>query len=266
MDSGDGATHKPRRRHPNKRLITAVGIALAMPSLPALATNGYVAHGYGLNAKGMGGVATALSQDSLGGANDPAGRVWASSRFDVGLDWFRPARSPERTGAGFSTLNGGVDSDSHNFLIPEFGYHQTINEKQSLSVSFYGNGSLNTDYSEGGFNCGGGPANMLCGSGLLGVDLLQLVIAPTVSYKVAAQHSVGASVLLGYQRFKAEGLQAFDNAPGSPPFSGDPGHVTNNGYGSARGLGLRVGWHGHLSYALTVGAAYSSRINMSKFD
>ena len=250
----------------NKHLITAVGMALAMPALPALATNGYFAHGYGLKAKGMGGVSTALSQDSFGGANNPASMVWAGSRLDIGLDWFRPVRSAERSGAGFPTLNGSVDSNSRNFLIPEFGYNQMIDEKLSLGVSVYGNGGMNTNYPEGGFNCGGGSANMLCGSGRLGVDLLQLVVAPTVSYKVAERQSIGASLLLGYQRFKAEGLQAFDNAPGFPPFTGNPGHVTNNGYDSARGLGLRVGWQAHLSDALTVGAAYSSKINMSKFD
>ena len=107
---------------------------------------------------------------------------------------------------------------------------------------------------------------MFCGSGRLGVDLLQLVIAPTVSYKVTERQSIGASLLLGYQRFKAEGLQAFDNAPGFPPFTGNPGHVTNRGYDSAHSAVLRVGWQAHLSDALTVGAASSSKICMSKFD
>lgn len=55
----------------NIYLITAFGMALAMPAIPTLATNGYFAHGYGLKAKGMGGAATALSQDSFGGAKNP---------------------------------------------------------------------------------------------------------------------------------------------------------------------------------------------------
>ena len=71
---------------------------------------------------------------------------------------------------------------------------------------------------------------MLCGSGGLGVDLMQLIVAPTMAYKVAPQHAFGASLLLGYQRFKADGLQAFDNAPGFPPMTQSPGNVTNNGY------------------------------------
>ena len=32
---------------------------------------------------------------------------------------------------------------------------------------------------------------------------MQLIIAPTVAYKLNAQHSIGASLLLGYQRFEA---------------------------------------------------------------
>ena len=250
------------------RMLTTVSIGLALSTVAfqAAATNGYFAHGYGLKAKGMGGVATALAEDSFGGANNPASMVWAGGRLDLGLDWFRPTREAERSGAGFATLNGTVASDSQNFYIPEFGYNRMIDPTLAVGVSVYGNGGLNTDYPAGNFNCGGGPANALCGAGRLGVDLLQLVVAPTVSYKASEQHSIGASLLLGYQRFKASGLQAFDNAPGFPPFTSAPGRVTNNGHDSATGLGFRVGWQGHLVQNLTVGAAYSSKINMSRFD
>ncbi len=240
-------------------------LAALLAASSAMATNGYFSHGYGMKAKGMGGVATALAQDSFGGANNPASMVFAGSRLDVGLDWFSPVRSAERSGAGFATLNGKVDSGSENFLIPEFGYNQMVRNDLSLGVSVYGNGGMNTTYPQGTFDCGGGQANMLCGSGELGVDLMQLIIAPTLAFKLNAQHSVGASLLLGYQRFKANGLQAFDNAPGFPPFSGSPGNVTNRGYDSATGAGLRVGYMGRLSDAFSIGAAYSSKVNMSKF-
>ncbi|MEO5697002.1 MAG: outer membrane protein transport protein [Burkholderiaceae bacterium] len=240
--------------------------ALCVAALPALATNGYFAHGYGIKAKGMGGVSTALAEDSFGGANNPASMVWVGNRVDLGIDWFRPTRDAERSGAGFPTLNGRVDSGSKNFFIPELGYNHMMSSDLSLGVSVYGNGGLNTDYPQGDFNCGAGPANMLCGSGKLGVDMLQLIVAPTVAYKLNARHSVGASLLLGYQRFKAEGLQAFDNAPGFPPFTGAPGSVTNNGYDSATGVGLRVGWQGQLSDMVTLGASYSTKVNMGAFD
>jgi long-chain fatty acid transport protein len=87
-----------------------------------------------------------------------------------------------------------------------------------------------------------------------------------VAYKLAPQHSIGVSLLLGYQQFKAYGLQAFDNAPGFPPFTSAPGSVTNNGYSRSNGIGLRLGYLGRLSDKLTVGAAWAPKMNMSRFD
>ncbi|WP_290891408.1 outer membrane protein transport protein [Arenimonas sp.] len=237
-----------------------------MLALPAWATNGYFPHGYGLKAKGMGGTSLALAQDSLGGATNPAAMVWAGNRADLGLDAFAPKRDAERSGAGFATLNGQVSSDKELFWVPEAGYNRLLSPSLSLGLTVYGNGGMNTTYPQGNFNCGAGPANMLCGSGTLGVDLSQLVVAPTLAWKPAPDHSIGVALLLGYQRFKAEGLQAFDNAPGFPPFTGAPGSVTNNGYDSSKGVGLRVGWMGRLLPALTVGAAYAPKMNMSRFD
>ena len=254
-----------KRSQPILRYLP-IAAAACLAAGPALATNGYFAHGYGIKAKGMGGVATALAQDSLGGANNPASMVWVGNRLDLGADVFMPKRDAERSGAGFPTLNGKVDSGRTSFLVPEFGYNRMLNNDMSLGVTVYGNGGMNTSYPQGNFNCGGGPANMLCGSGKLGVDLSQLIIAPTVAYKLNAQHAVGVSLLLGYQRFQAYGLQAFDNAPGFPPFTSAPGSVTNNGNDNSTGVGLRLGYQGRLSDMLTIGAAYAPKMNMSSFD
>jgi long-chain fatty acid transport protein len=247
-------------------LLRLAPLAAALATAPAWATNGYFPHGYGLKAKGMGGVSTALAQDAMGGATNPASMVWAGSRFDIGLDLFSPRREAERTDAGFPTLNGKVQSDKEWFGVPELGYNQLVRPDLSVGVTVYGNGGMNTSYPQGDFNCGGGPANMLCGSGGLGVDLMQLVVAPTVAYMGAPRHSVGASLLLGYQRFKADGLQAFDNAPGMPPFTQSPGNVTNRGYDSSTGVGIRLGYFGQLTDSVTVGAAYSPKMHMGNFD
>jgi len=42
-------------------------------------------------------------------------------------------------------------------------------------------------------------------------------------------HSIGIAPIIAYQRFKMEGLQAFDN----PIMSNSMGSVTNNGYSDA---------------------------------
>ena len=190
---------------------------------PALATDGYFAHGYGMKAKGMGGASTAMAIDAFGGANNPASMVWVGDRLDVGVDLFSPRRHVERNGAVAPGINGSVDSGSNLFLIPEFGYNKMLGWDMSAGVTVYGNGGMNTNYSGGqipaatacgGFNpgvTGGGsaPYNMLCGSGRLGMNLEQLIVAPTFAMKVNKDHSFGASVLLAYQKFKAEGLDGF---------------------------------------------------------
>ncbi|MHB0983848.1 MAG: OmpP1/FadL family transporter, partial [Thiobacillus sp.] len=233
-------------------------MALAGLAGSAYATNGYFSHGYGLKAKGMGGAATASSDDAFGGANNPASMAFAGNRFDLGADLFNPNRSASRTGLG--PLDMSVDSDSEYFLIPEFGMTKQMSSTLALGVTVYGNGGMNTDYAGGQINCGFGPANMLCGQGDLGVDLIQLIVAPTVAFKVAPNHSIGISPLLGYQAFEAKGLQMFGM------ISSDPTKLTNNGHDDAFGYGVRVGYMGKITPTVTIGAAYASKMKFEEFD
>lgn len=129
----------------------------------------------------------------------------------------------------------------------------------SVGVTVYGNGGMNTDYAGGQLNCGQGPANILCGAGDLGVNLEQLIVAPTIAYKMNSNHSVGISPLLVYQQFKAKGLHAFTQ------MSSDPSKVTNNGTDSSSGLGVRIGYLGKINDQFSIGASYSPKTKMSKF-
>jgi long-chain fatty acid transport protein len=253
-----------------RNVVLALAVAAAVAAPSAFATYGYFSHGYGMKSKGMAGAVTALTEDTFGGANNPASMVWVGNRFDLGMDWFSPDRSMDRKGSAFGT-DASVASESKNFFIPEFGYNTMINPNMSFGVTVYGNGGMNTNYPAGqipgggfcnGFVPAGTSFNVLCGTTALGVDLMQLIIAPTFSYKITSNNSVGISPLLAYQRFAANGLQGFDN----PLFSSSPGNVTNNGYNGSTGAGVRVGWLGKFTEFFSVGAAYSSKISMSKFD
>ncbi len=228
-------------------------MALAGLAGSAYATNGYFSHGYGMKAKGMGGAATAMSDDAFGGANNPASMAFVGNRLDLGVDLFSPRREASRTGS--AGLDGSADSDSKYFPIPEFGYNHMYSPDLALGVTVYGNGGMNTNYSGGQINCGGGPANLLCGSGKLGVNLMQLIVAPTVAYKIAPNHSIGISPLIGYQRFKADGLQAF-TAPIGSGFekSIDPTNVTNRGNDDSFGYGVRIGYMGKITPTVSIGA------------
>lgn len=236
-----------------KKLIGLMAVAgFALPGA-AMATNGYFSSGYGMKANGMGGAATAMADDAFGGANNPASMVFAGDQLNLGVSLFSPRRSASRTGtAAGGMLNGDESSDSNYFPIPEFGYNKMLNTNMSLGVTVYGNGGMNTDFAP--FANG---SNFMGGAGRLGVDLMQLIVAPTVAFKIAPNHSIGISPLIGYQRFKAEGLQGF----GVMTPSGG-----NLGYDDSFGYGLRVGYMGKITPTITIGAAYATKMNMQKFD
>jgi long-chain fatty acid transport protein len=253
-----------------RKTLLGLAAAAAFAPLSAPATDGYFAHGYGMKGKGRGGASTAMTDDAFGGAVNPATMAFAGERLDLGLDWFRPDRSMKRegsTGAG-AMLGGPIDAnvagnETENFFIPEFGYNTMLRSDLSLGITVYGNGGMNTDYPgdvvPAGI-CGPNPANVLCGQGNLGVDLAQLIFAPTIAWKFHPQHSVGLSPLIGYQRFKAYGLQAFS------AISSDPANLTNKGYDDAWGFGARIGYFGQITPAFAIGVGYSTKIGMSEFD
>jgi long-chain fatty acid transport protein len=251
-----------------KTMTLAVRRALAATAcvlpLAALATDGYFSHGYGMKGKGMGGAGVSLAQDAFAGANNPAASAFAGTRLDLGLDWFSPKRKASRSGSGGGVLDFSVDSDSTNFFIPEFGYNARYSDQIYYGISVYGNGGMNTDYPGGQLNCSpfGGPpsANGLCGQGKLGVDLSQLLVAPTIAWKINADHALGIAPLFAYQRFKMDGAQLFTQ------LSQAPAYVTNVGYDSSTGWGARVGYMGKVAAGVALGASYTSKMNMGKFD
>src|SRR5512138_3460176 len=112
-----------------KRTLVAAATAAALAPGMALATDGYFAHGYGMQAKGRGGASTAMTTDSFGGAVNPATMAFAGDRLDLGLDWFRPDRSASRSGSagGTGALDGSANgNETQDFFIPEFGYNKML--------------------------------------------------------------------------------------------------------------------------------------------
>jgi long-chain fatty acid transport protein len=197
----------------------------------------------------MGGTAVALTHDAFAGVNNPASAAFVGNRYDIGAEIFMPKRS-----ATISTPTGSmeVESGKSAFLIPEFGYNVALSDKLALGLTVYGNGGMNTSYApfpdNSNFLCS---SPTTCGTGKLGVNLMQLIVAPTVAYKLADNHSLGLSPLLVYQQFEAYGLQAFG--------------LPNQGKDSSTGIGVRLGYMGKFGDAVTVGASYSPKINMSRF-
>ncbi len=259
-----------------KRNLSTLCLALAasgMASQAAFATDGYFANGYGMKSIGMGGAAAAVAQEPFGGAVNPGAMSFLGNEWQLGVSWFSPHRSAERTGSGLGNFDASVDSGSTNFFIPEFGINWKYSPDLALGVTVYGNGGMNTNYPGGQIsnlsactqfwqNHPVGPYNLLCGQGNLGVDLMQLMIAPYASWQFTKGQSVGVAPVIAYQRFKAEGVQLFDN----PVFSTSPGNVTNNGYDDSWGFGVRLGYLGQFTDQFAVGAAWQSKTSMGNFN
>lgn len=236
----------------NVRIHYILLLLLLAYSTSANATNGYFQIGYGPQSRALVGATTALPQDSLAAATNPAGMAIVDASMDFALELFSPRRSASGAMGG---VPGSSESDSDYFLVPNFGYVTKMGQRQ-VGISIYANGGMNTDYPA---NLAG-PSSLFGAPGELGVNLRQLIFAPTLTHKKGG-HFFGASLLLAYQTFEAKGLSNFASLKAS---AGDTG-LTNQGEDDAFGAGLRLGWLGKFDN-FQLGAAYSTKIYMSEFD
>jgi long-chain fatty acid transport protein len=234
-------------------MFCSLVLAVAAPHATLLASDGYFQLGTGTQSKGMGGAGVAILFGPATPATNPAGIAMGSGGLDVGVGLFNPNRdytvagNPSGYPGTFGLAPGKVTSDSLLFAVPHFGYSRRVN-KAAVGVLVYANGGMNTNYPAATFGFKGA-----------GVNLSQLFVAPTAAYQVNERNAIGVSAVLAYQMFKAEGLQAFSG------FSSDAANLTNNKTSSSVGAGVRVGYQGKWSDYFSVGAAYQSRVYMTKF-
>jgi long-chain fatty acid transport protein len=230
-------------------------IVLGFTASNTYATNGYFANGYSLESKALGGAGVAFPQGSLDASINPAAMAFVGKRIDVGLSFFNPNREYKVNGnplppPAFGLMPGKVESQSKWFIVPSIGFNWQLDDKNSIGVSIYGNGGMNTDYDERTFYL----------SSPTGVDLMQLFITPTYARKLAPKHAVAISPIFAYQSFEAQGLEIFSG------YSSDPSNLTDNGHETSYGIGVKIGYLGEILPNLNLGASYQSKIWMSRFD
>lgn len=249
-----------RRKRPEPRIeramkaIRAAALVSLLAPATALATAGYLQLGYGLKAKGMGGVGIAYPQDAHAAATNPAGMAWVGNRVDAGVERFSADRGSEIVGNAMG-LSGSRDANGRRvFAVPEFGFNRMLDAERSLGVSVFGNGGM-TRYRDN-------PLGALGGTTPGGMEYLQAIAAPAFAMKLGERHSIGIALNLIVQQFAARGLEHFD----SPFFSTSPGNVTNRGRDYSSGWGVRLGWLGRITDAVSLGATYQPRIRMGRFE
>lgn len=207
-----------------------------------------------IKALGMAAASTAYPQDALAASYNPAGIVDVGNRVDAGLVWEHTRGSFTIEGSLLGTVNGTYKSNRHNdYYDPEFGVNVMVCDSCDFALSLvgYNKGHLQTGYNR----------NLpIAGTSKLGLEVIQEIIAPTAALRFDC-HSFGVSLQLAGQRFKASGLEGFDNAL----FSVSPTHVTNRNNDYAWGVGVVVGWLWHAYEGVSVGFTYEPRTKMGRF-
>ncbi len=279
----------------NKKSILTVAVTAALTMAgTASATNGYFAHAFSQTEAGLAGAGVAKTKniDSLAGTTNPANMVFAGDRMDIGLALFSPQREYEVTGDpilpnGFAPIGeipscnapgvtpcqlpfsigpGKIDSENTLFPVPSFGWNKMLSDRSSFGVMVYGNGGMNTEYQGGSANVFNPNTNTIVtapgtfGNGTLGIDLMQLFVAPTYSMKVGENSSIGISLIGVFQRFEAKGLGSFAGVTNSPE------NLTNNGYSTSYGGGFKFGFNSAISDSIRFAASYQSKMRMGEFD
>lgn len=239
----------------NSRWVFALAVLVLAVAPAAFATNGYFLHGIGTGSKALAGATTALPQEALDADTNPALGVFVERGHSYSLALFSPDRQYTITGnpsgypQTFGLTPGTVSSKSKYFPMPAFGINFRPNEVSALTVNFTAHGGMNTDYR----------TNTFYGSSHTGVDLAQMFLTTTYSRKLTENQSLGLSLVLAGQRFKASGLEAF------AVFSSDPDCLTGNGYKWSQGIGWKLGYFARPLPKLSIGASYTPTITMSKF-
>lgn len=250
----------------NLSLSVVVAITAGMPAA-AWATNGYFLEGFGAKSRGMGGVGIAYGQDGLAAGANPATMLQVKdSRFDAGGEYFHPMACVTHDS---STLgNVSECSRADKFLIPSMGGIFKVGDGFALGVAAVGAG-LATNYNQAlppgepsyFFNFNGGASNEV------GVSLIQMQVLPSVAFDVMEGHSVGFSIAMAAQVFRAYGLESFETSGTGLGYALSNEHLTNNGPDWSYGMGWRVGYLGRFfDDKFAIGFNYSAKVNMSEFN
>jgi long-chain fatty acid transport protein len=250
-------------------LSLVITASLIIVSAPALATNGYWAHGYGPKSKSIAGACVAMAFGAMCAAINPASLSVVGNRLELGAALFSPRRGFTANDDAMTPPFGSIPPGEYNsknelFLIPHFAYNRMLDEVSSIGIALGANGGMNTEYNSAIFTRFS-PPDMpgfedFQASSPTGIDLKQMFIGISYSRQLNEEHSIGIEPIVAIQAFSADGLEPFRM------FSIHPDKVTNNGTDYSYGAGLRLGWLWRVDENWKIGASYQTKLWMTDFD
>ena len=255
----------------HKKLKTSIALFGLLSSFSALAVNGAFDYGFSEITRGMGGAGSALPEDTLIAAVNPAGMVDIGKQMDLGAIFYFPTISYNASSFSPSLINslgvapGPHDSSVGVFFLPDFGMNFPLNQKSALGVSVYSLGGFGAQFKSSNtataFVPGAGPVQVLgpMGGGTLLSDLKQAVTSVTYSRKFLSNSSWGLSLLFGLQTLRAEGASGLAN------LSANPNNLSNKGADYSAGGGARLGFLFGVLPNVNLSASYQPKMAMTKF-
>lgn len=220
------------------KLAVAVATAAGLTfSSGAFATNGIMQVGNGMAAHGTGGAGLSNANEAMSGFDNPALIGQTGDSISMGFSVFMPDRQVDMTALG---ATAPVVSDNKVFAIPQVAFTSKINEGMSWGIMVNALGGMNTDYRTGP-NGAGSPQT---------VDLSGMIVAPTMSFALGKDATVGASLLIGYTNFRVRNL--FGTG------------LSNEG--STVGYGVKLGADFKVADGISVGAVLQPKVAMDEFD
>jgi long-chain fatty acid transport protein len=201
-------------------VATAAGLTF---SSGAFATNGIMQAGNGMAAHGLGGAGISNANEAMSGYDNPALISQTGDSMSIGFSVFMPDRT---------TTIGGTDytSDAKMYGIPQVAFTSKIDDNMSWGVMVNAMGGMSTSYRE---VPGASPSAAFPQS----VDWNGVMIAPTMSFALNKNFTLGASLLMAYNNFRINNLYGLEGA-------GMDSLVTNEGsflaYGAKLGLDAKV--------------------------
>lgn len=242
--------------------LAATLAAMSLMGTPAMATDGYFAHGFGARHKALGGAGVADSTDSTASALNPAGLVHLKrDEYTSAVTAFSPRRKYSASGTTSVAPFGGsgtIDSNKNWFAIPNLAYAHLLHDNPYIDVigfTVYGNGGMNTQYpaSAGGVGVFGG--------GQAGVNLEQAIISLAFAKKIG-NFSFGLAPAIVRQKFRATGIASF----GANGLSVGPKGTIDRGDDVSWGYGLRYGVEWTPMSNVRIGVAGNTRFQVSNFE